>query len=78
MMNISPEERIAIEKLAEKITEAKISAFNMMALFSKMPEDELRHTGHKTQADGINYTLKHALKEIAKAEENFFRLFPDK
>jgi hypothetical protein len=77
-MNISPSERIALDRLTEEIAEAKISAFDMMAIFAKMPEDQLQHTGHKTQADAINYTLQNALKKIAKAEKNFLRLFPDK
>ncbi len=75
--NPTDQEKTDLETLKQNIQKTKVDSFEYMESFLNMPEDHLKHTGHKSIEAGVIYALKEGVKKYRKLIENHLRKYPD-
>jgi len=66
-----------LEELKSKIQAIKINCFASQLYIANCTPENLKNTGHKTQADGVLYLVKKAAEDIKKLNAAFIRKWPD-
>lgn len=77
-MSTSEAEQADLEAFkAARVTE-QIRCWTLCRAYVGMSQEELRHSGHKSQADAVLYTVKDSVKRVNKLWADFLKKWPDK
>jgi hypothetical protein len=65
---ISPKEQADLNVMKAAIEKLKLSCYDGQLALSRIPQEELKHTGHKSVEEGLLYRLKSTQREIETLE----------
>ena len=74
---MTPQEQADLAQLMLDIAEAKRRLYDHASIFLDMPDEQVRHTGHKSKEHGVYAALENARKEIRRLEKAYLKKYPD-
>lgn len=77
-MIITPTEQADLDKMCEDGRRAMEICMHLCREFLQSTPEQLRMSGHKTQEDGVVYSVRGCLAKLDQIERAHVRKWPDK
>lgn len=77
MLNVSPQEQADLDVMRAAIERLKLSCYDGQLSLTRMPPEQLVHTGHKTVGDGLLYYVRSTQRKIDSLIATHLQKYPD-
>lgn len=71
------QEKKDLEILKAEIQKEKLSCYDYCVSILRWPDDQLKHTGHKSKEAAVLWSVQNSQKKIEKLTQAHIRKYPD-